>query len=300
MLSVLKIEQVDALGNHTPFPTPEQLPDLTDVPGNSFPPIPVFNRGDGYPGDWPTGEWVSDDPMAHGFSSTAGIVEEVFTNQSASNPTGLLIVKDGYLVLEEYRNGGARNERAGIATVSKSLVSMAMGRAMDDGLIDFQDEVEVYFPTWDAIRDSGMTIEMMMSMASGLSGTSPTQAKTVPEGVISYVQNTTLLDFPPGSHYYYHTNNVWLCSGIIETVSPPDTLSDYFYGKILEPLGVGPLDVVWATDNHEVGPKEPVYKPQCSGWRGRQTLAVLVHPAGYDPWGSYQDGRKRALPNQCE
>ncbi len=40
MLSVLKIEQVEQVGAlvvHTPFSTPEQMPSLTDAPGNSFP-----------------------------------------------------------------------------------------------------------------------------------------------------------------------------------------------------------------------------------------------------------------------
>ena len=84
----------------------------------------------------------------------------------------VLVIKDGYLIAEEYFNGGSVDKKTLLQSVSKSYLSALVWLAMEQGCLTSIDEKMVdYFPeTAGKITDSRknqVTIEEMLQMRAG-------------------------------------------------------------------------------------------------------------------------------------
>lgn len=106
-----------ACGSATPTPT--------DAPA-SPPPARDY---------WPTDGWRSNAPANHGLDETAlaGLQSQI--EQELPFLDSLLIVKDGYLVYEEYFNGYDVDRLHPVHSVTKSVLSALFGIAQADGSI---------------------------------------------------------------------------------------------------------------------------------------------------------------------
>jgi CubicO group peptidase (beta-lactamase class C family) len=85
---------------------------------------------------------------------------------------GLLVIKNGYLVAEDYFNGASIEQLSRRASVTKSFVSAMIGIALDKGYINNLDEKMVdYFPEIaNKITDQrkkSITIKEMLQMRAG-------------------------------------------------------------------------------------------------------------------------------------
>jgi len=90
------------------------------------------------------------------------------------NIHSVLLIKDGRLVLEEYFNGYNRNRLHFQASVTKSVVSLLAGIAIDRKLIPSIDEPLLrYFPEYvqrigDVNRKKSITLRHLLTMSAGL------------------------------------------------------------------------------------------------------------------------------------
>ena len=88
----------------------------------------------------------------------------------------LLVSQHGQLIFERYYNGRRVNQPANIKSASKSVISALVGIAIERKLIpDVRTPIVTYFP--ELARDSdarkrAITIEDLLTMRSGLEGTS--------------------------------------------------------------------------------------------------------------------------------
>jgi len=94
-------------------------------------------------------------------------------NDSYKNIHGLLLVKDGKLILEEYFHGFHREKAHQIRSATKSIGSMLTGIAIDHHFIkDIDQKIYPYFKKyeigkkWDE-RARDVTLEALLTMTSG-------------------------------------------------------------------------------------------------------------------------------------
>lgn len=95
-----------------------------------------------------TPEWEVSTPAEQGLD--ARLVENLY-RKAAELPSlyGLLLVKNGYLVGEDYFNGGRRGQKANLASVTKSYTSALVGIALEQGCLSSVDQAMVdFFPEY--------------------------------------------------------------------------------------------------------------------------------------------------------
>ncbi|MEI6309845.1 MAG: serine hydrolase [bacterium] len=171
------------------------------------------------------------------------------------NIHGILIVKDGRLVFEEYFYNFTRKTNHDLASVSKSFTSLLVGLAIEQGyLTSVQEKILPHFPDYlpvleqDARKES-IAIEHLLTMQSGMDcddwdpasrtyylNAQPDQADEI-KSILNYPMKTY-----PGSQFSYFTGGTSLLNALLITstkIGLP-TFADRF---LFQPLGI--KDVLW-------------------------------------------------------
>jgi CubicO group peptidase (beta-lactamase class C family) len=87
----------------------------------------------------------------------------------ATSTNALVVIKDGKIVYETYRNGSDENTRFLTFSVAKSYVSTLIGLALSDGAIrSLDDKVTDYLPEMAGTGYDGPTIRDLLRMRSGV------------------------------------------------------------------------------------------------------------------------------------
>ena len=119
------------------------------------------------PGD----DWNISTPIEQGLDPV--FVAELYHDAAQmENLYGLLIIKNGFLVAEDYFNDGAEDQKAGLQSVTKSFTSALVGIALDQDDISGLDQKMIdFFPEFaDKITDkrkNQITIRDMLEMRAG-------------------------------------------------------------------------------------------------------------------------------------
>ena len=160
----------------------------------------------------------------------------------------LLVSVDGELLAEQYFNGAAPHQAANLKSASKSIISVLVGIALDQGHLDGIDTpIDRFFPEYlDDPAKARITVEDLLTMRSGLETTSNrnygrwVQSRNWVRHVL-----TRLLVSEPGSRMIYSTGNTHLLSALITKASGMDT--HRFARRYLgEPMGISVPR--WTTD----------------------------------------------------
>jgi CubicO group peptidase (beta-lactamase class C family) len=155
----------------------------------------------------------------------------------------LLISVDGGLVEERYFNGARPSHAANLKSASKSVLSALVGIAFDRGhLNSVQDSIGKYFPEHltgkDAAQKKPITIEDLLTMRSGLEGTSNVNYGRWVQSSnwVRYVLTRPMVE-EPGGRMIYSTGNSHLLSALLTKVSKMSTF-EFARRYLAEPLGV--------------------------------------------------------------
>src|SRR4051812_27107816 len=82
---------------------------------------------------------------------------------------GLLVIRDGSVVLERYDKGNTRDTLWYSFSVAKSVVSMLVGAAIKDGFVQSVDaRVSDYLPVLKGSAYEAVTLRQAMTMSSGV------------------------------------------------------------------------------------------------------------------------------------
>lgn len=164
--------------------------------------------------------------------------------------TGIVVIKNGKLLIEEYFNGSNRNALQNTRSVGKSFTSALMGIAINDGYIKNENQTlkDFYdlksFANYSPKKES-VTIKSLMTMSSGFDANdddenSPgNEEKMYPTD--DYVKFA--LDLPMddktavGEKWRYFTAGVNLLGDILHK-SVPAGLEKYADQKLFQPLGI--------------------------------------------------------------
>jgi CubicO group peptidase (beta-lactamase class C family) len=179
---------------------------------------------------------------------------------------GLLVLKDGKIVLERYARTLTPTGRWTSFSVAKSFTSTLVGAAVRDGYIkSLDDPVTRYLPELTGSGYDGVSVRHVLTMTSGVkwsenyfdpnSDVVQMYAKPVAAGVdptTAYLR-TLPSEAKPGTKWVYKTGETNLI-GVIVTRATGKTLAEYASQKIWKPAGME-RDGYWMIDasGQEIG-----------------------------------------------
>jgi CubicO group peptidase (beta-lactamase class C family) len=185
---------------------------------------------------------------------------------SAFRVSGVLVIKNGEIILERYGLGRGPRDRWISFSVAKSITSTLIGAAIKDGKIgSLDDPVTAYIPQLRGSAYEGVTVRQLITMTSGVKWnenyTDPnsdvakeglTQIEPGVNPVVSYMRQLPR-EAAPGSTFVYKTGETDL-AGILLSNAVGEPLSQYLSEKIWKPYGME-QDAIWAEDlaGHERG-----------------------------------------------
>jgi CubicO group peptidase (beta-lactamase class C family) len=187
-------------------------------------------------------EWPTASPADVGLDEAA--LSTAADNVALSpDVQSLLVVRDGRLVFERYFNGSSATEANSIASASKSILSVATGIAIEDGLLELDSRIDAFLAP-DLVGQHGdLTVEHLLTMSGGLAhsedamylddvdpGDRP-QASFVRE-----VLKWASVD-PPGTKFAYSTGLTQVLGAVLAKATGR-SLCDYVADRVLGPLGI--------------------------------------------------------------
>ena len=151
-----------------------------------------------------------------------------------------VIVKDGVIVDEYYKDGYDKTSVFTLQSTSKSITSAIFGIAIDKGYIDSVEEpISNYFPqilNSDSQYKSQITIWNLLTHTTGLdaSDTANWNEWLASDNWVNYVLNRPATS-RPGTVFNYFTANTHLLSAIIQQATGKTTLEfgkEYLFDKL--------------------------------------------------------------------
>ena len=180
--------------------------------------------------------------------------------------SGLLVIKDGKVVLERFGLGRRPSERWTSFSVAKSMTSTLIGAAIQDGSIkSLDDPVTSYIPQLKGSAYEGVTVRQLVTMTSGVkwnedytdlnSDVAKVGLSVLEPGVnpvVSYMRRLPR-EAEPGAKFAYKTGETDL-AGILLSNAVHMPMAEYLSQKIWAPFGME-QDAIWVEDiaGHERG-----------------------------------------------
>jgi CubicO group peptidase (beta-lactamase class C family) len=185
---------------------------------------------------------------------------DLFDYLAYNRVAGLLILKNGEVVLEDYELGTGPGARWPSFSMAKSVSSTLVGAAMQQGLIkSLDDPMTQYLPEMKGGAYEGVSIRNILQMASGVKWdetyTDPksdrrklleAQLAQKPGAIIAYM-NALRRAGAPGTIWNYSTGESFLIGALLERVTHKP-LATYLSETLWSPLGME-KDATWWTES---------------------------------------------------
>lgn len=154
-----------------------------------------------------------------------------------------MLLKGGKVVSEAYHAPYTKDTTHVLYSMSKSFTATAIGFAVAEGKISLDDSVSDFFPEYDKKgRSRAVTVRHLVTM---------TACKIVPMAKVRRDKDWIKIFFDaplvakPGKFFFYVNDNFYMLSAIISKVYG-ETLVDFLYPRLFEPLGI--KKPVWEVD----------------------------------------------------
>jgi len=200
---------------------------------------------------WPTDEWLNTTPEAQGLSLDQ--LDQINTSivEDAINIHSVIVVKNGYIVYENYYGHWSQYMAHTIQSCTKSFMSALIGIAIDKGYIDnVSQPVLDFFPgytidNWDP-RKENITLYNCLTMTTGLEFHEVDIPYEEPENDLfamyrSHNMWQYVLDRPmeynPGEHWSYNSGGIELLGGVIEQTTGY-SVAAFAEEFLFEPIGI--------------------------------------------------------------
>jgi CubicO group peptidase (beta-lactamase class C family) len=196
-------------------------------------------------------DWEVSTPAEQGLDPM--LVAEMYYNAAELETIySLLVIKNGYLIAEDYFNEGSVEQKDRLQSVTKSYTSALVGIALDQGYLSSVDQKMLdFFPeVADQITDprkEQITIRHLLQMRAGYPWEETDPALW--DGLLSGHYPPLIEEFPlvadPGTEFHYsNLSSNWL--GIIVDRATGTNLKAYAEENLFLPLGVEAGE--WGTD----------------------------------------------------
>lgn len=204
------------------------------------------------PAYWPGDTWRTSIPEEQGLDSALilAMLDEIQNENLAIH--SILIVRHGYLVSEVYYPPYQPETRHPAYSMTKSVTSAMVGKALQEGYIQsVQQKVVEFFPeiakddTNPKLKD--ITLEHLLTMSAGYNTNSMPNlyGKDASFDTVHHVLTYNSLLEPPGSSFFYDSGLPHLLSAVVQEKTKM-TLQSYAEQELFQPLGI--TDFTWGSD----------------------------------------------------
>lgn len=180
------------------------------------------------------------------------------------NPvTGLLLARDGEILLEHYRYARTDTERFVSHSMAKTVTSMLVGIAVEEGAIRSIDQPAAdYVPELAGTEYGKTPIRALLHMSSGVkfkeaydgTGDNSTLSRLLftsdNPGAAAAVAQFNTRDAPPDTRFYYAGAETEVL-GLVVARATGQKLADYLHSRIWQKLGAE-ADASWIVDTKGV------------------------------------------------
>jgi len=194
-----------------------------------------------WPGEAPISSpgdtWLTADASGHGFDSTK-LDDAVQLARDDQLFRSLLVVRHGRLVVEEYFNGGARDQSTEVWSVTKSIVSALIGIAIEQGYIEsLDDRMTDYLPDYPEFGE--LTIRHVLTHTTGLEWTEEGDDFVGWIASDDWIRNAAGRGrlHEPGTTLLYSSGNSHFLSALLTAATGMPT-GTYAKRHLFEPLGI--------------------------------------------------------------
>ncbi len=195
-------------------------------------------------------EWEYTSLSAEGLDPTRfELLKARIQDGTFKSVDGIVVVKDGKILVEEYFHDHDRHKLHEIRSATKSIGSALMGIAIDQGYVTgAQDKLYSYFQerqpfkNWDE-RKNDITVEDVLNMTTGLDCDDMDGASAGNESNVLQATDIVrfMLDLPlvhgPGEHWAYCTGSTHLIGAVIESATGM-SVQEFAEIHLLEPLNI--------------------------------------------------------------
>ncbi len=190
---------------------------------------------------YPEKEWLQVNPAEVGINKEAvsHAEKELHINNSI---IGMMVVKDGYIVLEQYNPRYDEDTVSQTFSVTKSFISALFGIACSMGLIDsINDPVYKYFPEYqpkaDRFLQKTVTLRHLLTMTAGLYVSKRRSFGSRIEDSSEWVRNIMELPISLKTANEFHYNDLYphLISALISRqsgISTIDFANKFLFSKL--------------------------------------------------------------------
>ena len=187
---------------------------------------------------------------------SGGKTWDLYDYVSLNRVAGVIIVKDGEIVLENYHLGNNENTRWMSMSVVKSITATLVGAAIHDGSIkSIDDQITRYLPRFSGTAYDGVTVRNLIQMASGVKWNetytdpesdrrSMLEAQTsLRPGAVLELMASLPRAAEPGTLWNYSTGETHLVGALVRAATGKP-VSDYLSEKIWANFGME-ADATW-------------------------------------------------------
>ena len=174
-----------------------------------------------------------------------------------------VIIKDSSLLFEQYWEDYSPKSHSNSFSMAKSIVSLAIGCAIDDGFIKNVDQpVSDFYPEFQGYNGKVLTLRHLLTMSAGVDFDEAYSSPFSPTTKLYYGDDLEKIALgmketeEPGVNFIYQSGVTQLLSLIVEKATG-ENISSYVSRKLWTPMNAEE-DALWSLDK-----KEGIEKAYC-------------------------------------
>jgi CubicO group peptidase (beta-lactamase class C family) len=193
---------------------------------------------------------ASEPKLEYRFKNQAYTLDDFLAHQRI---TGLLVIKDGEVLVERYQYDRKPADRFVSHSMAKSIVSIAIGMALAEGKIaSLDDPVSKYVPKLAGVPYGETSIRNVLRMASGVPFSEVYDGKDdlarfgmlrSSQGSIEALRAFKTREDEQGTRFHYASDQTVILAVLLRAVTGT-TLSEYLTERLWQPMGAE-ADATW-------------------------------------------------------
>lgn len=199
---------------------------------------------------WPTNEWKIANPREKGMNSEYLVKMHEYIKKKCYFMRSVLVIRDGYIVYEEYNNGFSKEDLQEQWSITKSIISALIGILIKDGMIKNAEQSMMEFFDYNfQVNEqciSKIKLRNLLNMTSGFLWNNDIYKQWLKsDSLVDFILKSDT-EYEPEEHFYYDDHNAYMLSAIITKLSGLST-EKYAERHLFEPLGI--KNYKWEKDN---------------------------------------------------
>lgn len=195
--------------------------------------------------------------------NTVSIPEKYLPVFEQLGTVAYVIIKDSTLLFEQYWEDYSPESHSNSFSMAKSIVSLAIGAAIDDGFIkDVDQPVSDFFPEFQGYNGKPLTLRHLLTMSAGVDFDEAYSSPFSPTTKLYYGDDLQQIAFgmkeieEPGVNFIYQSGVTQLLAFIVEKATGKN-ISSYVSRKFWTPMNAEE-DALWSLDK-----KDGIEKAYC-------------------------------------